>query len=139
MISERALRAVLVLLGIYHVATGGLALVAPDTFFDEIGKYGTENSHYVGDVGAFTIAFGFALLAAVRWPSWRVGALGLGALWYGFHALNHAFDVGEARSNARGVGDTVALGLGALFAAYLAWVAARLGRSAAGPAARGRR
>jgi hypothetical protein len=125
-ISERATRAVLVVLGILQVASGALALVAPDTFFDEIGRYGVENEHYVGDVGAFVLAFGIAVLIAAERRSWRVPVLVLGALWYGFHAINHAFDVDEARSDARGIVDTVYIGIGALLFVYLAWAAARL-------------
>ncbi len=52
--------------------------------------------------------------------------LALGALWYGLHAINHVFDVGEARSDARGIFDTVYIGLGGLLYVYLAWAAARL-------------
>ncbi|MGZ8666451.1 MAG: hypothetical protein ACXWZM_05005 [Solirubrobacterales bacterium] len=125
--TEPTLRAVLAVIAAYHVVTGALALLAPGTFFDDIGRYGIENSHYVGDVGAFTIAFGVALGVAVIRPSWRVPILGLGALWYGFHAINHAFDTGEARSDARGWIDTVLLALGALGAAWLARVSERLG------------
>ena len=101
MISERALRAALVVLGALNAASGALALIAPDTFFDQIGRYGVENSHYVGDVGAFVLAFGIAVLVAAWRPSWRVPVLALGALWYGLHALNHAFDVGQAPSDGR--------------------------------------
>ena len=124
--SERALRIVLGVIAGYHVVTGGLALLAPDTFFDEIGMYGVENSHYVGDVGAFVLAFGVALAIAVVRPAWRAPLLWLGALWYGFHAINHAFDTGEARSDERGWGDTVAIALGALISAWLARVSERL-------------
>jgi hypothetical protein len=126
MISERAMRAVLVVLGALNAASGALALVAPDTFFDQIGRYGAENSHYVGDVGAFVLAFGIAVLVAARRPSWRVPVLALGALWYGLHTLNHAFDVGQAQSDARGILDTAYIGTGALLFAYLSWAAARL-------------
>lgn len=123
--SERALRIVLGVIAAYHVVTGGLALVAPDAFFDEIGMYGIENSHYVGDVGAFMLAFGVALAIAVVRPSWRAPLLWLGALWYGFHAVNHAFDTGEARSDERGWGDTVAIAVGALISGWLARVSER--------------
>jgi hypothetical protein len=128
--SERSLQVVLALLAAYHVVTGALALIAPDTFFDQIGKYGVENSHYVGDVGAFILAYGIALLVAIRVPSWRVPVLGLGVFWYGLHALNHAFDTGQARSEARGWSDTILLAFGAALNAYLARVAARLGSDA---------
>jgi hypothetical protein len=125
-ISERAMWAALVVLGAVNFAAGALALIAPGTFFDQIGRYGVENSHYVGDVGAFELAFGIAVLIAAWRPSWRVPVLALGALWYGFHAINHAFDVGEARTDARGIFDTAYIAVGALLFAYLAWAAARL-------------
>jgi len=131
LIGERTLRAVLVLVAAYHVVTGALALIAPDTFFDQIGHYGVENSHYVGDVGAFILAFGVAVGISVVKPSWRAPILWLGALWYGFHALNHAFDTGEAKSEGRGWGDTAAIAFGAAGAAWLARVSERINRESA--------
>ncbi len=126
MIGEKALRAILIFIAAYHVATGLLALIAPDTFFDQIGHYGVENSHYVGDVGAFTLAFGVAIGIAAFRPAWRAPMLWLGALWYGFHAINHAFDTGEAKSEARGWSDTILIALGGVGAAWLARVSERL-------------
>jgi hypothetical protein len=122
LIGERAMRAILTAIAAYHVLTGALALIAPDAFFEQIGRYGIENSHYVGDVGAFVLAFGVAIGIAVVRPAWRTPLLWLGALWYGFHAINHAFDTGEAKSEARGWGDTLAIGFGALVSAWLARV-----------------
>ncbi len=133
MIGERALRAILVVIAAYHVATGLLALVAPDTFFDQIGHYGIENSHYVGDVGAFMLAFGVAVGVSVVRPAWRAPILWLGALWYGIHAVNHAFDTGEAKSEGRGWGDTIAIALGGLLSAWLARVSERLNAAPVGP------
>lgn len=128
MIGERTLQAVLAVVAAYHATIGLLALVAPDTFFDQIGHYGLENSHYVGDVGAFMLAFGVAVAIAVVRPSWRAPLLWLGALWYGFHAINHAFDTGEAKSEGRGWTDTLLLAFGAVGAAWLARVSERLNR-----------
>jgi hypothetical protein len=125
--TERSLQVVLALIGATNAAVGALALIAPDAFFDQIGKYGVENSHYVGDVGAFVLAFGIAVLISIRLPSWRGPVLGLGAIYYGLHALNHVFDTGEARSEARGWLDTIYIALGAVLLAYLARVSARLG------------
>ncbi len=126
MIGERTLRAVLVAVAAYHVITGALALIAPGTFFEEVGRYGIENSHYVGDVGAFVLAFGIALGVSVVRPAWRAPLLWLGAFWYGLHAINHAFDTGEAKSEARGWSDTILIAFGAVASAWLARVSERL-------------
>jgi hypothetical protein len=125
-ISERALKAILVVIAAYHIVIGLLALVAPDTFFDQIGHYGIENSHYVGDVGAFILALGVAVAISIWRASWRAPILWLGALWYGFHAINHAFDTGEAKSEARGWSDTLLIAFGGGAAAWLARVSERL-------------
>lgn len=124
--TERALKAILLFVAAFHIALGGLALIAPDTFFDQIGHYGIENSHYVGDVGAFTAAFGIAVAISAWRASWRAPILWLGAIWYGLHAVNHAFDTGEAKSEGRGWGDTLSIAFGALAAAWLARVSERL-------------
>jgi hypothetical protein len=126
-VSERALKAVLGFVAAFHVVLGGMQLLAPGTFFEEIGDYGLRNLHYVGDVGAFTLAFGVALAVAVARPAWRAPLLWLGALWYGFHAINHALDTGEAKSEARGWSDTLLIAFGALASAWLARVSERLG------------
>jgi hypothetical protein len=125
-LSEGALKAILAVIAAWHVVTGGMALVAPDTFFDQIGHYGIENSHYVGDVGAFMLAFGVAVAISIWRASWRAPILWLGALWYGFHAINHAFDTGEAKSEARGWSDTLLIAFGGVAAAWLARVSERL-------------
>src|SRR5262245_27826996 len=126
MIGERTLRVVLAFVAAYHLVLGAMQLLAPGTFFEEIGNYGVENPHYVGDVGSFTLAFGVALAIAVMRPAWRAPLLWLGALWYGFHAINHAFDTGEAKSEARGWGDTLLIAFGAFAAAWLARASERL-------------
>lgn len=130
MIGEGANRAILAVIAVFHVALGALALFAPDTFFDQIGHYGVENSHYVGDVGAFYLAYGVLIALAIARPSWRAPLLWLGSLWYGLHALNHLFDTGEAKSEARGWSDTLLIAFGAAGAAWLARVSERLEREA---------
>ena len=115
-------------LAVFHVGEGLWMVFSPDSFFDVIGQYGLENTHYVGDVGAFVLAYGIALLIAVGRPSWRTPLLAVGALWYAFHALNHLLDIDEARSNGRGIADTVLLALGSAALAWLAAVSNRLER-----------
>jgi hypothetical protein len=128
MLDERTLRVVLLALGVFHVVEGAWQLLAPGSFFDEIGLYGTENTHYVGDVGSFVLAFGVGLLLAAGRPTWRAPLLAVGALWYGLHAVNHLFDIDEARSDARGIADTVLLAIGAGLLAWLAGVSERVRR-----------
>jgi hypothetical protein len=124
-VNDATLRTVLVALGVFHLALGTLALLDAQAFFDEIGTYAAPNLHYVGDVGAFTAAYGVALLLAASRPSWWTPILALGAVWYGLHALNHAFDVDEARSDARGLFDTLLIAATALALAWLARAASR--------------
>ncbi len=125
---ERTMRLIVGILGAFHVLEGLWELLLPGSFFHRIGMYGIENTHYVGDVGSFVLAFGIALLLAVGRPSWRAPVLATGALWYLFHGLNHLFDIGEARSDLRGAVDTFMLLLGAVLIAGLAFAADRESR-----------
>jgi hypothetical protein len=126
----RALRPLLVVLGLYHLALGLFMVVAPGAFFDEVGPFGGRNDHYVRDVSTFYLALGAVLLLAVGRPGWRVPILAYATIQYGLHALNHLADVGEADPSWLGPADLVSL---ALLTALLAWLlaaAARSGREA---------
>ena len=125
-LDERTLRLIVGALGAVHLLLGLYMLVAPSSFFHRIGTYGLENTHYVGDLGAFVLALGIALLLAVGRPAWRAPLLAIAALWYAFHALNHLLDVGEAPSDARGVADTLLFAIGA---AILGWLSTAAGRT----------
>jgi hypothetical protein len=125
-VTEPALRAILWVIAAVQLFLGLLMFLAPGTFFEEVGTYGLRNDHYIGDLGSVYLASAFGLaMAAVR-PSWRAPILWVGAVWFGLHALNHLFDIGEASSDARGIFDTVALALFAAGSAYLAVVSERL-------------
>lgn len=126
------MRVVVGALGAFHLLLGSWQLLAPGSFFTAIGPYGPENAHYVGDVGAFIAAYGIALLVAVGRPGWRTPLLAVGAIWYALHAINHLFDIGEARSDLRGIADTLLIALGAAVLAWLAAVAARPRRGGPG-------
>src|SRR5919106_6267239 len=95
LLDERTLRIVMLAIGLFHVLLGGWQFLAPASFFEHVGRYGAENTHYVGDVGSFTLAIGIALLLAVGRPSWRGPILYLPAIWYALHTVNHLFDIDE--------------------------------------------
>ena len=61
--------------------------VAPGTFFDTLGNFGARNDHYIFDNATFEFPLGLMMLAAVRWPSWRVPALAFATLHWGLHRV----------------------------------------------------
>jgi hypothetical protein len=120
-LDESTLRMAVGALGIFHLLLGGWQFFFNASFFEHVGRYGAENTHYVGDAGSFTLAFGIALVLAVGRPTWRTPILYLGAIWYGIHAVNHLFDIDEnAISEFRGTLDTILIALGAVVLAWLA-------------------
>jgi len=126
--NEGALRVTLWVVAAIQLGLGLLGLLAPGTFFDEIGTYAPQNDHYIGDLGAYNVAAGFGVAMAAMRPEWRVPILVVGAVLNGLHAVNHLFDIGEASSDAKGVFDTIALALLAAGSVYLARVSSRLRR-----------
>jgi hypothetical protein len=57
-----------------------------------LGNFGVRNDHYIFDNATFELPLGLMLLAAVRWPAWRVPALAFATLHWGLHALSHIID-----------------------------------------------
>lgn len=80
------------LAGLIHVVTGLALLLAPLWFYQNIGTFPPFNRHYAGDLGAFELGLGLALLPAARRPGrhWLLLAAVAGANL--LHALNHAYD-----------------------------------------------
>jgi uncharacterized protein DUF4345 len=120
--ADAPIRAALVVFGIYLVAISLLAAVAPGTFFDEVGPYGTQNDHYIHDVAAFQGAVGVFLLLAVRRPTWWVPALAVATLQFALHTLSHLVDIGDADPEWLGVAEAIAL---VLATTALAWLLRR--------------
>jgi hypothetical protein len=114
-----ALRPLLALLGLYHLALGVVMVVAPRTFFDEFAAYGAFNDHYIRDVATFYLALGAVLLVAVARTSWQVPLLVFALLQYALHVLNHLWDVGDADPGWIGPANAISL---ALIAAVTAWL-----------------
>jgi hypothetical protein len=93
---------ILVVFGVYSVLLGLFMLVAPGTFFDTVGSFGTQNDHYIFDNALFELPLGLMMLAAARWPSWRVPALAFATLHWGLHALSHIIDPHHAAGESVG-------------------------------------
>lgn len=83
---------VLLVFGVYSVLIGLFMMVWPAAFFDTLGDFGVRNDHYIFDNASFELPLGLMLLAAVRWPAWRVPALAFATLHWALHALSHIID-----------------------------------------------
>jgi hypothetical protein len=88
----RFVEVALIVFGVYSVSIWLFMMFAPGVFFDTLGNFGARNDHYIFDNATFELPLGLMLLAAVRWPSWRVPALAFAALHWGLHALSHIID-----------------------------------------------
>jgi hypothetical protein len=96
-------------------------------FHTYVGPFGPYNEHYVRDVAAFELPLGLLLLAALRWPSWRLPALAFATAHWALHALSHLLDIARATPGLLvGVLDFVAISLGT---AVLGWALVRTART----------
>jgi hypothetical protein len=124
-----AVRLGLVVFGVYLVGIALFAIVAPGTFFEELGRFGPRNEHYIHDVAAFQGAIGLFMLAAVRRPVWWVPALIVASLQFGLHAISHLVDVGDADPEWVGIAELVGL---TLATAVLVWLLVQASRPSDG-------
>jgi hypothetical protein len=81
--------------GVFTVVLGVWAMIAPHSFFDNIGHFEPYNRHFLHDVGAFQIGLGAAALFALVWRNDAVLAV-LGAVAAGAtaHEIAHIADAG---------------------------------------------
>ena len=106
--------------GVILVVLSVFMLVAPGTFFEEIGPFGERNDHYTRDAATFQLALGVLAIVAARRPVLRLVTIGVLALQFLLHLVNHLVDLDEAVPRSVGVVDAVALALGL---GLLAWMA----------------
>jgi hypothetical protein len=124
--AHRAMPLGIALLALVQLVTAVWIVLAPHAFFDDIGPFGTYNSHYVGDAAAFQAGLGLALAAGVVVPAVRAGALAAALATTGLHALNHWIDVNDAHpGSSAGVGDALALTILFVLTAVLTRAAVR--------------
>jgi hypothetical protein len=123
--SARALGPLLVVFGVTQLALGLFLAIAPGTFFDVVGPFGTRNDHYMRDLATFYIALGAAGLVAVRRPAWRVPVLALATIEFVLHAINHLVDIGDADPKWNGPVTFAAVAASAALLGWMLSVAAR--------------
>jgi hypothetical protein len=81
--------------GAFTFVFGLWALVAPVSFFDNIGHFEPYNRHFLHDVGAFQIGLGAALLFALAWrDDALLAVLGGAAAGATAHEIAHIADTG---------------------------------------------
>jgi hypothetical protein len=98
----RYVEVILIVFGVYSVVLGVFMAIAPGTFFDTLGSFGVRNDHYILDNASFEFPLGVVMLAAVRWPSWRVPSLAFATLHWGLHGLSHVVDRHHAAGESIG-------------------------------------
>ncbi|AGB26318.1 hypothetical protein Mycsm_06162 [Mycobacterium sp. JS623] len=100
--STRYVEVILIVFGAYSVALGLFMFFAPGTFFETLGSFGVRNDHYILDNASFEFPLGLMMLAAWRWPSWRVPALAFATVHWGLHAVSHIIDPHHAAGESVG-------------------------------------
>lgn len=118
----RVAQVVVAVSGGFYALTGLALLFAPVWFFDVIGHFPPFNRHYLGDLGAFTLALGVGLLLAAREPRRHRLLIGAAALASLVHLGNHLYDdwLGNAWSVSHFFIETLPLALIAV-ALALVW------------------
>lgn len=90
--TNQIIQAIVVLGGLFYLVTGALLLFAPEWFFLNVGTYPPFNRHYTGDLGAFLLPLGIALLVGARNPNQHRLLIGYAAAGSLVHTLNHLYD-----------------------------------------------
>jgi hypothetical protein len=111
---SRFVEAILIAFGVYSTLLGLFMLLAPGMFYDTLGAFGPRNDHYIFDNASFELPLGLLLLAAARWPAWRVAALAFAALHWALHSISHIIDTGHADGRLVGLLEFVGLALGTI-------------------------
>jgi hypothetical protein len=78
--------------GVLTILTALLLLFAPEFFYNTVADYPPFNRHFLGDIGAFSLAVGVGLLLAAREPYKHPLIIGVATLGNLLHVLNHAYD-----------------------------------------------
>ncbi|QLL07305.1 hypothetical protein [Mycobacterium vicinigordonae] len=120
----RYIELILLVFGFYSVGLGLFMILAPGTFFDTLGAFGVRNTHYILDNASFELPLGLLLLAALRWPSWRVPALAFATVHWALHTVSHLIDTRHHAGATVGWLEFAALAISTCWLAAALWVSA---------------
>jgi hypothetical protein len=129
--SERVVRGFFLALAAVHLGIGAWMFAAPHSFFVTIGAFDSYSRHYERDTATFYLAFAFGAWTAAFRPGWRLPILGITALQYALHTINHAIDVDHANNSWAGLFDLISLGLATVQFIALLWIVAHRAPSGA--------
>jgi hypothetical protein len=93
--AESWIRPALAVLAISQIAAGAWEALSPSSFYRP-ARIGPFNDHFIRDLATLYVAYGVALLGAIRRPTWRVPVLALGTVQYLLHFMSHLVDIGKA-------------------------------------------
>ena len=120
----RFVEVILLVFGFYSVALGLFMIAAPGVFFNTLGAFGIRNNHYIFDNASFELPLGLLLLAALRWPSWRVPALAFATAHWALHAVSHLVDTNHRAGATIGWLEFAGLAISTGWLALALWLSA---------------
>ena len=86
------IQAVVLIGGFLYLLVGISMLFQPEWFFENVGNFAPYNRHYMGDLGAFLMPLGFALIFASQKPLEHRLLITVGVIGSAIHAINHIYD-----------------------------------------------
>jgi hypothetical protein len=120
---------VTVLAAVNFLVLGAWAFLAPRSFYDNVATFEPYNLHLLHDLGAFQLAIGASLLAALVWSDGLTVALAGATVGAVVHDISHVMD----RDLGGRSSDPWALGLLAVLLIIALALRIRARRRAGGP------
>jgi hypothetical protein len=87
-----AVRAMLLILGVFHLANGAFMLAAPHAWYmavPGVADTGPLNHHFIADIGLAFLASGAGLALGALERPWAAAIAIAGSAWPALHALLH--------------------------------------------------
>jgi hypothetical protein len=89
------MRALVLVIGALHLATGLFMAAAPREFYDSLATFPPFNAHLFRDLSTFYLALGGTMIVAAGRRAWQVPLLALAVVQYALHFVNHLIDISD--------------------------------------------